>query len=108
MFSFNRPRLTAFASSLALLTSFSVSALDIQPIGEIQIGQGEGYAEMLRYHAGSQSLVVTASETGTIERISIATPSALSLMSPFDLEGGRHSSCRASRPHSSIHQGQAS
>ena len=84
MFSFNQVRLTAFASGLALLTSFPVSALDIQPIGEIQIGQGEGYAEMLRYHAASQSLVVTASETGTIERISIATPSALSLMSPFD------------------------
>ena len=88
MFSFNQVRLTACASGLALLTSFPVSALDIQPIGEIQIGQGEGYAEMLRYHAASQSLVVTASETGTIERISIATPSALSLMSPFDLDGG--------------------
>ena len=74
MISFNQVRLSAFASSLALLASFPVSALDIQPIGEIQIGQGEGYAEMLRYHAASQSLVVTASETGTIERISIATP----------------------------------
>ena len=74
------------ASGLALATS--AAALDIKPIGEIQIGQGEGFAEMLRYHAASKSLMVTASETGSIERISLATPTAPSLMAPFDLDGG--------------------
>jgi len=88
MFCLNNPRRTTLASSLALLISLPASALEMKPIGEIQIGQGEGYAEMLRYHAGSKSLMVTASETGTIERISIATPSAPSLMSAFDLDGG--------------------
>ncbi len=84
----NRFQLTALASGLAVVLSSSVSALEMTQIGEIQIGQGEGYAEMLRYHAQSQSLVVTASETGTVERISVATPSAPSMMAPFDLDGG--------------------
>jgi len=84
----NRIRLTTLGCGFALLASLPVSALEMKQIGEIQIGQGEGYAEMLRYHAASQSLMVTASETGTIERISIATPSAPSLATPFDLDGG--------------------
>ena len=84
----NQCRLTALASSLAVLVSVPASALEIKPIGEIQIGQGEGYAEMLRYHAQSKSLVVTASEKGTLERISLATASAPSLMAPLDLDGG--------------------
>ena len=84
----NRIRLTTLGCGFALLASLPVSALEMKQIGEIQIGQGEGYAEMLRYHAASQSLMVTASETGTIERISIATPSAPSLATPLDLDGG--------------------
>ena len=86
MLSSNVRKLTLLASGLALATS--AAALDIKPIGEIQIGQGEGFAEMLRYHAASKSLMVTASETGTIERISLATPTAPSLMAAFDLDGG--------------------
>ena len=43
---------------------------------------------MIHYHAPSQSLFVTASETGTLERISMANPSALGLATPFDLDGG--------------------
>ena len=72
----DRVRSTTVGCGFALLASLPVSALEMKQIGEIQIGQGEGYAEMLRYHAASQSLMVTASETGTIERISIATPLA--------------------------------
>ena len=43
---------------------------------------------MIKYHSGSQSLMVTASETGTIERISIANPTKLRMMDPLDLNGG--------------------
>ncbi|MAW57721.1 MAG: alkaline phosphatase [Oceanospirillales bacterium TMED33] len=84
----SRVRQVTIGCGLALLASGPVFALEMKQIGEIQIGQGEGYAEMLRYHAASKSLMVTASETGTIERISIATPTALSLATPFDLDGG--------------------
>ena len=57
-------------------------------IGQIQIGDGEGFAEMIRYHSESESLMVTASETGTIERISMSNPAVMSMMPPLDLDGG--------------------
>jgi len=43
----------------------------MKEIGNFKIGDGEGYAEMLRYHAQSKSLMVTASETGMLERLSM-------------------------------------
>ena len=43
---------------------------------------------MIRYHSQSKSLLVTASETGTIERISISDPFNLKKIAPFDLSGG--------------------
>ena len=62
--------------------------MEINQISSFQIGKGEGYAEMIRYHSQSKSLLVTASETGTIERISISDPFNLKKLAPFDLSGG--------------------
>ena len=73
---------------LTAAASVPAAALDMTEKASIKIGDGEGYAEMIRYHAPSQSLFVTASETGTLERISMANPSALGLATPFDLDGG--------------------
>lgn len=66
----------------------SASALELTEIGSFKIGDGEGYAEMIRYHAPSKQVMVTASETGTIERISIANPQAPVKQAPLDLAGG--------------------
>ena len=49
----NRIRLTTLGCGLALLASLPGSALEMKQVGEIQIGQGKGYAEMLRYHTVS-------------------------------------------------------
>ena len=62
---------TAFiATSLCFFSAYSANALEMKEIGNFKIEDGEGYAEMLRYHAQSKSLMVTASETGTLERLS--------------------------------------
>ena len=62
-------------SSVAIFTSsISLKAMEINQISSFQIGKVEGYAEMIRYHPESKSLLVTASETGTVERISISDP----------------------------------
>ena len=73
---------------LTAAASVPAAALDMTEKASIKIGDGEGYAEMIRYHAPSQSLFVTACETDTLERISMANPSALGLATPFDLDGG--------------------
>ena len=77
-----------FATGILFSSNLPATALEMTEISQIKIGDGEGYAEMIRYHSGSQSLMVTASETGTIERISMSTPSTLSMMAPLDLDGG--------------------
>ena len=80
---------TAFiATSLCFFSAYSANALEMKEIGNFKIGDGEGYAEMLRYHAQSKSLMVTASETGTLERLSIQTPSNITRMEAIDLSGG--------------------
>ncbi len=76
------------ATSLSIFTAYSANAMEMKEIGNFQIGNGEGYAEMLRYHAESKSLMVTASETGTIERLSIQSPSNITKMDALDLSGG--------------------
>ena len=81
-------RTFAVATVLLLSSTLPAKALEMTEISQIEIGTGEGYAEMIRYHSGSQSLMVTASETGTIERISMANPARLSMMDPLDLNGG--------------------
>lgn len=85
-------KVAIIATSLALSTPFTVAfsaqALEMKEIGNFKIGEGEGYAEMLRYHAETNSLMVTASKTGTIERLSIQTVSNISKMDAFDLSGG--------------------
>jgi len=85
---FHTHRTLVVATSLILLSTLPAKALEITEVSQIQIGAGEGYAEMIRYHTGSQSLMVTASETGTIERISMANPTKLSMIDPLDLDGG--------------------
>ena len=87
--SFSRPHKSVlFATGLLFTLTLPAVALDLTEIGQIQVGDGEGYAEMIRYHSQSQSLMVTASKTGTIERISMSKPSSLSMMRPLDLVGG--------------------
>ncbi|MBL6776277.1 MAG: choice-of-anchor I family protein [Alphaproteobacteria bacterium] len=76
------------ATSLSLFTAYSANALEMKEIGNFKIGDGEGYAEMLRYHAPSKSLMVTASETGTIERLSIKDAANITKMEALDLSGG--------------------
>ena len=76
------------ATGLLLSSAQSATALEMTEIGQIQIGDGEGFAEMIRYHSESESLMVTASETGTIERISMSNPAVMSMMPPLDLDGG--------------------
>lgn len=76
------------SSSIMLSATYSAFALEMREIGSFKIGEGEGYAEMLRYHPKSKSLMVTASETGTIERLSINPVTQISKMEPLDLSGG--------------------
>jgi len=76
------------SSSIMFSATYSAVALEINEIGNFKIGEGEGYAEMLRYHPKSKSLMVTASETGTIERLSIQSVTNISKMDPLDLSGG--------------------
>ena len=49
-------RTVAFATALLLSSNLAVRALEMTEISHIQIGNGEGYAEMIKYHSGSQSL----------------------------------------------------
>ena len=85
---FHTPRSLIVATSLFLSAAQSAAAFEMTEIGQIQIGDGEGFAEMIRYHSESESLMVTASETGTIERISMSNPAVMSMMPPLDLDGG--------------------
>ena len=88
MFNKNMLKVLVTSSVIVLTSSISISAMEINQISSFQIGKGEGYAEMIRYHSQSKSLLVTASETGTIERISISDPLNLKKLAPFDLSGG--------------------
>ena len=88
MFNKNILKVLVTSSVIILTNSISINAMEINQISSFQIGKGEGYAEMIRYHSQSKSLLVTASETGTIERISISDPFNLKKLAPFDLSGG--------------------
>ena len=88
MFNKNMLKVLVTSTVIVLTSSISISAMEINQISSFQIGKGEGYAEMIRYHSKSKSLLVTASETGTIERISISDPFNLKKLAPFDLSGG--------------------
>ena len=76
------------AVCLSLIAASSAAAFELKPVGHIQIGDGEGYAEIVRYHAPSQTIMVTAFKTGTIERIDISDPARPTKAAPFDLSGG--------------------
>ena len=88
MFNKNMFKILVTSSVITLTSTTFINAMEIKQISSFQIGKGEGYAEMIRYHSQSKSLLVTASETGTIERISISDPSNLKKLAPFDLSGG--------------------
>ena len=52
----------ALMAGLSRLTPHFLPALfEMTEIGQFKLGDGEGYAEMIRYHAQSQSLLVTSS-----------------------------------------------
>ncbi|MAI75366.1 MAG: alkaline phosphatase [SAR116 cluster bacterium] len=88
MFNKNMFKILVTSSVITLTSTTFTNAMEINQISSFQIGKGEGYAEMIRYHSQSKSLLVTASETGTIERISISDPLNLKKLAPFDLSGG--------------------
>jgi hypothetical protein len=88
MSNFHKSTPVALMAGLIASTALPASALEMTEIGQFKLGDGEGYAEMIRYHAPSESLLVTSSETGTIERVSISTPSNMSRIDPLDLDGG--------------------
>ena len=88
MFNKNMFKILVTSSVITLTSTTFINAMEINQISSFQIGKGEGYAEMIRYHSQSKSLLVTASETGTIERISISDPLNLKKLAPFDLSGG--------------------
>ena len=88
MFNKNMFKILVTSSVITLTSTTFINAMEIKQISSFQIGKGEGYAEMIRYHSQSKSLLVTASETGTIERISISDPFNLKKLAPFDLSGG--------------------
>lgn len=84
----NKLKTAIVSSSIMFSAIYSAAALEMHETGSFKIGEGEGYAEMLRYHPKSKSLMVTASETGTIERLSIRSVTNISKMNALDLSGG--------------------
>ena len=88
MSNFHKSMPVTLMAGLIASTALPASALEMTEIGKFKLGDGEGYAEMIRYHAPSESLLVTSSETGTIERVSISTPSNMHRIDPLDLDGG--------------------
>ncbi len=84
----NKLKTAIVSSSIMFSAIYSAAALEMHETGSFKIGEGEGYAEMLRYHPKSKSLMVTASETGTIERLSIRSVTNISKMDALDLSGG--------------------
>ncbi len=88
MFQINNLKQAEIVIGVFMFMANSAFALEIKEIGSYKLGNGEGFAEMLRYHSNSKSLMVTSSETGTIERLSIQSVSNISKMNPLDLSGG--------------------
>ena len=88
MSNFHKSMPVALMAGLIASTALPASALEMTEIGQFKLGYGEGYAEMIRYHAPSESLLVTSSETGAIKHVSISTPSNMSRINPLDLDGG--------------------
>ena len=88
MSNFHKSMPVTLMAGLIASTALPASVLEMTEIGQFKLGNGEGYAEMIRYHAPSESLLVTSSETGAIERVSISTPSNMSRINPLDLDGG--------------------
>ena len=88
MFQINNLKQAGIVIGVFMFMANSAFALEIKEIGSYKLGNGEGFAEMLRYHSNSKSLMVTSSETGTIERLSIQSVSNISKMNPLDLSGG--------------------
>ena len=76
------------SASLCFFSVYSANAIEMEELGNFKIGNGEDYAEMLRYHAQSKSLIITASETVMLERLSVQTPSNINRMDAINLSGG--------------------
>ena len=88
MSNFHKSMPIALMTGLIASTALPASALEMTVIGQFKLVDGERYAEMIRYHAPSENLLFASSETGTIERVSISTPSNMSRIDPLDLDGG--------------------
>ena len=84
MFQINNLKQAEIVIGVFMFMANSAFALEIKEIGSYKLGNGEGFAEMLRYHSNSKSLMVTSSETGTIERLSIQSVSNISKMNPLE------------------------
>tara|TARA_B100001093_G_scaffold56118_1_gene47535 strand:- start:367 stop:624 length:258 start_codon:yes stop_codon:yes gene_type:complete len=61
MSNFHKSMPVALMAGLIASTALPASTLEMTEIGQLKLGEGEGYAEMIRYHAPSESLLVTSS-----------------------------------------------
>ena len=80
--------LKTLTATIMAASAISAQAVQLNPIGQIQLGQGEGFAEMIRYQAGSQRLYVTSSETGSLSAVSLRVPASPVLTDGINLNGG--------------------
>jgi len=78
--------LLAILSIFALPASAQTDALTLEPIGTYASGTfDEGAAEIIAYHAGTQTLYVVDGNEGTIDRLDISDPTAPTLTSQISL-----------------------
>lgn len=81
-------RSLTYAFMLSVATISAASALEMTEIASFEIGKGEGFAEIIKYHKKSQSVIATASKTGTLEIVSLADVTQPVKNKAIDLAGG--------------------
>lgn len=81
-------RLLAPIVASTVMLSAHAQALDIKETGSILIGQGEGYAEILKYQSATGTVVITSSANGSLSRVDISNPGHPVKAAPIKLEGG--------------------
>ena len=64
-------------------------SFDIKEISSLKIGEGDGYVEIIKYHALSKSLFVTSRKSKKLERILITNQKKLNQLKGFDLLSGK-------------------
>ena len=64
-------KLIIFFNLIFLLNINPTYSFDIKEISSLKIGEGDGFVEIVKYHALSKSLFVTSSKSKKLERILI-------------------------------------